>query len=320
MKLDKATLLDIYEKMLRIRYFENKAAELFAAQKLPGFVHLYIGEEAVASAVCVHLTDKDYITSTHRGHGHVIAKGGKLELMMAELFGKATGYCKGKGGSMHIADVDLGILGANGIVGAGQPIATGAAFALKYKKTDAVAVCFFGDGASNRGTFHESLNMASAFNLPLVFICENNQYGISNHQSKSMKITDVSDRAGAYGIPGVTVDGNDAIAVYEAAGEAIARARKGDGPSIVECKTWRHRGHYEGDPSVYKNADEQAAWLAKDPIPRLEKKLLELKYANEQTISDLKNKIQETIAAAIKFADESPYPQLAELLTDVVAP
>jgi len=319
MKLEKKTLLDIYEKMLRIRFFEEKAAELFAAQKLPGFVHLYIGEEAVASAVCAHLTDRDFITSTHRGHGHLIAKGGKVDLMMAELYGKATGYCKGKGGSMHIADVHLGILGANGIVGAGQPITAGAAFALKYLKTDAVAVCFFGDGASNRGTFHEALNMASAFNLPAVFICENNQYGISNHQSTSMRITDVSDRAGAYGIPGVTVDGNDVIAVFEAAGEAIARARRGDGPSLVECKTWRQHGHFEGDPAIYKKADEQAAWLAKDPIPRIEKKLVELKYADDKAIAETRRKIQDEVEAAVKFAEESPYPQAAEVLTDVLA-
>ena len=319
MKLEKKTLLDIYEKMLRIRFFEEKAAELFAAQKLPGFVHLYIGEEAVASAVCAHLTDRDFITSTHRGHGHLIAKGGKVDLMMAELYGKATGYCKGKGGSMHIADVHLGILGANGIVGAGQPITAGAAFALKYLKTDAMAVCFFGDGASNRGTFHEALNMASAFNLPAVFICENNQYGISNHQSTSMRITDVSDRAGAYGIPGVTVDGNDVIAVFEAAGEAIARARRGDGPSLVECKTWRQHGHFEGDPAIYKKADEQAAWLAKDPIPRIEKKLVELKYADDKAIAETRRKIQDEVEAAVKFAEESPYPQAAEVLTDVLA-
>lgn len=319
MKLDKETLLSIYDKMLRIRFFEEKAAELFAAQKLPGFVHLYTGEEAVAAAVCALLTDKDYITSTHRGHGHLIAKGGKLDLMMAELFGKSDGYCKGKGGSMHIADVNLGILGANGIVGAGQPIAAGAAFALKYLKTDAVAVCFFGDGASNRGTFHEALNLASAFKLPVVFVCENNQYGISNHQSTSMNITDVSDRAGAYGIPGVTVDGNDPIAVFEAAAEAIARARKGDGPSIVECKTWRHHGHFEGDPAIYKKPEEQAAWLAKDPIPRLEKKLVELKYADEAEIAARRQKVEDEIEAAIAFAEKSPYPQPSELLTDVLA-
>lgn len=320
MELDQTTLLDIYEKMVRIRQFEEKAAELFAAQKLPGFVHLYAGEEAVASAVCALLTDRDYITSTHRGHGHLIAKGGKLDLMMAELYGKRDGYCKGKGGSMHIADVDLGILGANGIVGAGQPIAAGAAFALKYKKTDAVAVCFFGDGASNRGTFHESLNLASAFKLPVIFVCENNQYGISNHQSTSMNITDVSDRAGAYGMPGVTVDGNDAIAVFEAAGEAIARARKGDGPSLIECKTWRHHGHFEGDPATYKKPEEQAAWLAKDPIPRLAKKLVELKYADEKSLETLWKKVEENLEAAVRFAEQSPYPQPSEVLTDVVAP
>ena len=319
MKLDKETLLGIYDKMLRIRFFEEKAAELFAAQKLPGFVHLYTGEEAVAAAVCALLTDKDFITSTHRGHGHLIAKGGKLDLMMAELFGKSDGYCKGKGGSMHIADVNRGILGANGIVGAGQPIAAGAAFAQKYMKTDAVTVCFFGDGAANRGTFHEALNLASAFKLPVVFVCENNQYGISNHQSTSMNITDVSDRAGAYGIPGVTVDGNDAIAVFEAAAEAIARARKGDGPSIVECKTWRHHGHFEGDPAIYKKPEEQAAWLAKDPIPRLEKKLAELKYADEAGIAEKRKKVEEEIEAAITFAENSPYPQPSELLTDVLA-
>lgn len=319
MNLDKETLVGIYDKMLRIRFFEEKAAELFAAQKLPGFVHLYAGEEAVAAAVCALLTDKDYITSTHRGHGHLIAKGGKLDLMMAELFGKSDGYCKGKGGSMHIADVNLGILGANGIVGAGQPIAAGAAFALNYLKTDSVAVCFFGDGASNRGTFHEALNMASAFKLPLVFICENNQYGISNHQSSSMNITDVSDRAGSYGIPGVTVDGNDAIAVYEAASEAIARARKGDGPSIVECKTWRHHGHFEGDPAIYKKPEEQAAWLAKDPIPRMEKKLMDLKYADQAKIAEMRKKVEEEIDAAVAFAEKSPYPQPSEVLTDVLA-
>ena len=319
MEPDKKPLLKIFDNMLRIRAFEQKAKELFAAQQIPGFVHLYSGEEAVAAGVSASLTDKDYITSTHRGHGHLIAKGGKLNLMMAELFGRSDGYCKGKGGSMHIADVELGILGANGIVGAGQPIAAGAAFALKYLKTDAVCVCFFGDGASNRGTFHEALNLASSFKLPVIFVCENNQYGISNHQSTSMNINDISDRAGAYGIPGVTVDGNDAIAVYEASSEAIARARRGEGPSIVECKTWRHHGHFEGDPATYKKADDQAAWLVKDPIPRLEKRLVELGYIDEQAVKKLKSDIDAEIEAAVQFATNSPFPELSELLTDVVA-
>ncbi|HWR44172.1 thiamine pyrophosphate-dependent dehydrogenase E1 component subunit alpha [Sporomusa sp.] len=319
MELTKEKLLGFYETMLTIRAFESKAVELFADNQLPGFVHLYLGEEAVATGVCGSLTDKDYITSTHRGHGHLLAKGGKVDLMMAELFGKATGYCKGKGGSMHIADVELGILGANGIVGAGQPISAGAAFACQYKKTDAVAVCFFGDAASNRGTFHEALNMASIWKLPLVFICENNMYGISNCQRDHMRLTDVSDRAGAYGIPGVTVDGNDVIAVYEAAAEAIARARKGDGPSLIECKTWRWRGHFEGDPGAYKDPAEQEAWIQKDPIPRFEQKLVELKYATIAELEEIKAKVDAQIAAAIKFSQDSPYPNPEDALTDVYA-
>ncbi|WP_094607131.1 Acetoin:2,6-dichlorophenolindophenol oxidoreductase subunit alpha [Sporomusa silvacetica DSM 10669] len=319
MELKKEKLLGFYETMMTIRAFESKAVELFADNQLPGFVHLYLGEEAVATGVCASLTNKDYITSTHRGHGHLIAKGGKVDLMMAELFGKATGYCNGKGGSMHIADVELGILGANGIVGAGQPIATGAAFACKYKKTDAVAVCFFGDAASNRGTFHEALNMATIWNLPLVFICENNLYGISNCQRDHMKVTDVADRASAYGIPGVVVDGNDVIAVYEAAAEAIERARRGDGPSLVECKTWRWRGHFEGDPGAYKDPAEQAAWLKKDPIPRFEQKLVELKYATKSELEEIKAKVEKQIDAAILFSQNSPYPNPEDALTDVYA-
>jgi pyruvate dehydrogenase E1 component alpha subunit len=319
MEISKETLLGMYRKMLTIRRFEERAAELYAAGRMPGFVHLYVGEEAVATGVCASLSDKDFITSTHRGHGHVIAKGGKTDLMMAELYGRVTGYCKGKGGSMHIADVDLGILGANGIVGAGQPISVGAAFACKYKKTDDVAVCFFGDGASNRGTFHEAMNMASSFKLPVVFVCENNMYGISNYQKHHMNISDIADRAGAYGVPGVSVDGNDVIAVYEAASEAVARARRGDGPSIVECKTWRQRGHFEGDPAKYKDPEEQKAWLAKDPIPRIEAKLIELGMATQADIDAMRAKVEEEIEAAVKFAEDSPEPGDDELLTDVWA-
>lgn len=319
MELTKEKLLEMYRTMVKIRFFELKAAELFAAGKIPGFVHLYVGEEAVATGVCANLTDKDYITSTHRGHGHLIAKGGRIDLMMAELFGKATGYCKGKGGSMHIADVELGILGANGIVGAGLPIATGAAFACKYKKTDRVAVCFFGDGASNRGTFHEALNMASIWKLPVIYVAENNMYGISNYQKNHMNIADIADRAAAYGIPGVVVDGNDVIAVYEAASEAVARARKGDGPTLIECKTWRHRGHFEGDPQVYKDPAEQEAWLKKDPIPRFEAKLLELNYATQGDLEAIKSEIQAEVEAAVRFAESSPDPSPEDVYTDVYA-
>jgi len=319
MKLGKDLMLGMYEKMLRIRQFETKAIELFAAQKVPGFVHLYLGEEAIAVGVCGCLTDKDYITSTHRGHGHLIAKGGNLDLMMAELYGRATGYCKGKGGSMHIADANLGILGANGIVGAGMPIAAGAGFACKYRDSDAVAVCFFGDGASNRGNFHEALNMASTFKLPVVFVCENNLYGISNRQSKHMNVSDVSDRAQAYGIPGVTVDGNDVIAVHETASEAVARARRGDGPSLIEYKTWRQRGHFEGDPATYKDPAEQKAWLAKDPLPRFEAQLVELKYLDQAGIAALNAKVGAEIEAAVRFAEQSPQPDASDVLSDVYA-
>ena len=319
MELTKQLLLGFYQTMTTIRTFENKTVELFAAGKIPGFVHLYIGEEAVATGVCANLTASDYITSTHRGHGHLIAKGGKVDLMMAELFGKATGYCKGKGGSMHIADVGLGILGANGIVGAGQPIATGAAFACKYKKNGAVVACFFGDGAANRGTFHESLNLASIWNLPIVFVCENNMYGISYCQRDHMNICDISDRASAYGIPGVTVDGNDVVAVYETTAEAVKRAKNGDGPSLIECKTWRWRGHFEGDPGTYKDPAEQAEWIKKDPIPRLANKLLELQYATQPELDRINASVNAQINAAVEFAQRSPDPVPADVLTDVFA-
>ncbi|WP_434133381.1 thiamine pyrophosphate-dependent dehydrogenase E1 component subunit alpha [Sporomusa sphaeroides] len=319
MEFSKEKLIGMYETMLTIRAFESKAVDLFADNKLPGFVHLYLGEEAVATGVCANLADKDFITSTHRGHGHLLAKGGKVDLMMAELFGKATGYCKGKGGSMHIADVDLGILGANGIVGAGQPIAAGAAFACKYKKSDAVVVCFFGDGASNRGTLHESINMASIWQLPVVYVCENNLYGISNCQRNHMVVNDVADRAGAYGIPGVVVDGNDVMAVTEAAAEAIARARRGEGPSLIECKTWRWRGHFEGDPGTYKDSAEQAEWLQKDPIPRFARKLTEIKYATQEELEQIKAKVDKQIEAAVEFANTSPDPSPEDALTDVYA-
>ena len=305
--------------MLTIRHFENKAVELFAAGKLPGFVHLYIGEEAVATGVCATLTEHDYITSTHRGHGHLIAKGGKVDLMMAELFAKATGYCKGKGGSMHIADVDLGILGANGIVGAGQPISVGAAFACKYKQTGNVAVCFFGDAASNRGTFHEALNLAAVWKLPVIFICENNSFGISNHQKNHMSISDVSDRASAYGIPGMSTDGNDVVAVYETALAAVQRARKGDGPSLIEYKTWRHRGHFEGDPGAYKDAAEQKKWLENDPIEKLAQKLIAQKIAAAAELTEIDQQVRQQIDQAVAFAENSPEPDLCEVLSDVYA-
>ena len=250
MAISKEQMKDMYVKMRRIRDFESAAAKLFAEGKIPGFVHLYLGEEAIAPAVCECLRDDDYITSTHRGHGHIIAKGGDLNLMMAELFGRETGYCKGKGGSMHIADRDKGILGANGIVGAGHCIACGAGLSLNLRGPDPVCVCFFGDGSTNQGTFHESLNMASIWKLPIIFVCENNHYGISMSQDRHQAIKDVADRGAAYNIPGISVDGNDPMAVYEAAEEAVARARAGKGPTLLECKTYRQHGHFEGEVSA----------------------------------------------------------------------
>ena len=310
-------LIAMYQNMLTIRLFETRVGELFAQGKLPGFIHLYLGEEATATGVCAQLKTGDYITSTHRGHGHLISKGGDLNLMMAELYGKQTGYCKGKGGSMHIADVDLGILGANGIVGGGPPIAAGAALALQYQNKDNVVACFFGDGASNQGTFHEGLNMASIWKLPVVFVCENNYYGISLSQAKHQAIADIADRANAYDMPGVVVDGNDVIAVYEAAGEAVKRARAGKGPSLIECKTYRHHGHFEGDPTVYRPKEEYEAWLKKDPIPRFEKSLRDMGVLTDAQMSNLRKEITNRVEAAVRFAEDSPWPNLAEITDDV---
>ncbi len=298
-KLNDNSIVEMYKTMLKIRKFEQVAMNTFAEGKIPGFVHLYIGEEAVATGVCANLKDSDYITSTHRGHGHILAKGGDLKFMMAELFGKATGYCKGKGGSMHIADATKGILGANGIVGAGHNIAVGAGLSAQYRETDQVCVCFFGDASTNQGTFHESLNMASVWKLPVVFVCENNLYGISMSQDRHQAIKDVADRGVAYNVPGIVVDGNDVFAVYEAAEEAIKRAREGKGPTLIECKTYRHRGHFEGDPCVYKPTEEQEEWLAKDPIPRFEKYLVENEILTEEKLKEVQSKVESEIDEAV---------------------
>ena len=307
----------MYRKMVEIRIFKSRVAELFAAGKIPGFVHLYIGEEAVAVGACANLKDTDFITSTHRGHGHCIAKGGRLDLMMAELFGKETGYCKGKGGSMHIADVEIGILGANGIVGGGLGIAPGAGLSAKMRGTDQVTICFFGDGASNQTTFHEGINLASAWKLPVIFVCENNQYGISLHQSRHQNITDIADRAAAYGIPGVVVDGNDVMAVYEAVGEAVKRARAGEGPSLVECKTYRWRGHFEGDPQMYRPQEEIEEWKAKDPIPRFEALLAEMGVLTAEEAEAIRKEVAAEVEAAVEFAEKSPEPAPEAALEDL---
>ena len=317
MKLSNEKIMDMYENMLKIRKFEEAAMNLFAEGHIPGFVHLYMGEEAVATGACANLNDDDYITSTHRGHGHIVSKGGDLNLMMAELFGKATGYCKGKGGSMHIADATKGILGANGIVGAGHNIAAGAGLSIKYRKTDQVCVCFFGDASTNQSTFHEALNLTSIWKLPVVFVCENNGYGISLSQEKHQAVKDISDRAVAYNIPGITVDGNDVFAVNEAVDEAVKRARKNQGPTLIECKTYRHRGHFEGDPTVYRSDEELQEWLDKDPVMRMEAFLIENDVVSQEGMDELNLKVDGKIAAAIKFAQESPYPSLESAVEDV---
>ena len=317
MTIDSKLAKDMYLRMIRIRDFENATSRLYAEGRIPGFCHLYIGEEAVATGVCECLTDDDYITSTHRGHGHIIAKGGDMRLMMAELFGRATGYCHGKGGSMHIADRSKGILGANGIVGAGPCISCGAGLSIQLRKTDQVCVCFFGDGASNQGTFHESLNLASLWKLPVVFVCENNLYGISVRQEHHQAIKDISVRAVSYNMPGVTVDGNNPVAVYEATAGAVERARAGEGPTLIECKTYRHHGHFEGDPAPYKSEEEQSEWLKKDPIPNFRATLLESGMATEAELLAMEKQASDEVEDAIRFADAQPWPDPSTVVLDV---
>ena len=312
-------LHDLHRRMVRIRLFEEAAGRLAEQGKLPGFLHLYVGEEAVASGVCANLSDADSITSTHRGHGHLVAKGGIFRPMMAELMGKATGYCNGKGGSMHISSLEVGMLGANGIVGAGSPIAVGAAFAHKYRDDGNVAVAFFGDGATNIGAFHEAANMACALKLPIVFACENNEYGEFTPRDKTMAITDIVDRAQGYGMPGVIVDGMDAVAVYEAAGEAIARARAGKGPTLLEAKTYRYYNHHgvQNLGLKYRPDSEVEVWKQRDPIFTLEARLAALKVMSAEEAAAEWDLQRADIADAIQFAEDSPLPNANMLLEDV---
>lgn len=320
MNTKNANPLQLYAMMLKIRLFEERISDLYAKGLIPGLVHLYIGEEAVAAGVCSNLRDDDYITSTHRGHGHVIAKGADLKPMMAELFGKKSGYCKGKGGSMHIADMEIGILGANGIAGGGLPIAVGAGMSAKWRRTDQVTVCFFGDGSSNNGTFHESLNLASLHKLPVIFVCENNLYGISVSQKKHQPIKDISIRATSYDMRGDVVDGNDVLSVCEVASKAIRRARAKEGPTLIECKTYRWRGHHEGDPNQggrYRTKNEIEEWKKKDPIERLAVKLVSGKTATKSKLSKLEKQILEEIDEAVAFAEKAEFPFIEDLNQDV---
>jgi pyruvate dehydrogenase E1 component alpha subunit len=299
----------MYELMLKIRHFEQRVRDLFAAGEMPGFVHLYLGEEAVAAGACAALEPHDVITSTHRGHGHIIAKGGEMRRMMAELYGKATGYNRGKGGSMHIAAPDLGILGANGIVGAGLPIATGAGLSAKLLGSGRVAMCFFGDGASNQGTFHEAINIASAFDLPVVYVCENNMYGVGTRQCDVRNVEDIADRALAYGIPGFAVDGNDVTAVYQACWQAVERARAGDGPSLIECKTYRWQCHFEGEPDTYRSDEEVAAWMEREPIAPYRASLIEQGVLSEEEADAIEAEVIAELDEAVEFARQSPLPE-----------
>jgi len=307
----------MFSKMLEIRFFEEKVFELYGQNLVPGTIHLYAGEEAVAVGVCSNLRKDDYITSTHRGHGHCIAKGGELNRIMAEILGKKTGYCKGKGGSMHIADFSKGMLGATAVVGAGLPIAVGAGLSIKLRGTDQVVACFFGEGASNQGTFHESINMASIWKLPILFVCENNLYAMGTRQSRVMSIENIADRAVAYGIPGVSVDGNDVLSVYEVAKNAVEKVRKDEGPILIECKTYRHRGHSRVDPARYRPKEEVEAWLAKDPIKRFKERLVQTNTLTESEVQQIERKISVKIDEAVRFALESPCPAPEEALEDV---
>ena len=320
MKIEKEILIRLYSSMVKIRLFEERIVDLYARGLVPGLAHLYIGEEAVATGVCAGLRQEDYITSTHRGHGHVIAKGADLKPMMAELFGKKTGCCKGKGGSMHIADMEIGILGANGIAGGGLPIAVGSGMSAKWRGTDQVTVCFFGDDASNNGTFHESLNLASLYKLPVIFVCENNQYGISVGREKQTLIQDIAFRAANYDMPGVAVDGNDVLEVYQASLKALKRGWAGEGPSLIECRTYRWRGHHEGDPNQgrrYRTTEEIEGWKRKDPIERLAAKLITDKILTKKKMDTLKKEVLEEIDEAVAFANESDFPALEDMYEDV---
>jgi TPP-dependent pyruvate/acetoin dehydrogenase alpha subunit len=315
-KYDKKQLVDFYTKMLRIRKVEETLVDVFSKGEIPGFIHVCIGQEAAPAAVCSHLTDSDYMATTHRGHGHALAKGIDLKLFMAELYGKRNGVCRGRSGSMHVADRRRGILGANGIVGGGIPLAVGAAFASRYKKTDQVTVCFFGDGAVDEGTFHESLNLASLLKLPIVFVCENNGWSQFTSQSVHTPVQDVSKRAAAYGMPGIEVP-NDFIKIYEEAGKIISRARSGKGPSLLEVKCKRWQGHFVGDQQKYRPEDDIQAALKNDCIMSFREMLLHTKVSTQPALDKIDAEIQREIDEAVNFARESDLPSEAELMEDL---
>ena len=323
MAQDKQLLMEMLRRMMRIRYFEERVLELAANGEILGAAHSYIGEEAVAVGACLALRDDDYITGNHRSHGHPIAKGGDVNRAMAELLGKRTGYCKGKGGSMHLADFSIGILGESGIVASSVPVAVGAAMGGRMQGTDRVSMCFFGDGASNQGSVHESMNLASVWKLPVIFLCENNQYAQTTAFRTTSAVANVSDRAVAYNIPGILVDGQDVVAMHEVVTEAVERARAGQGPSLVEGRTYRYQEHSEGMSRIlkepYRSDEEVEQWKQRDPIKLHKERLLAQSVATEQEIAQIEGEEKSRADEAVEFAQQSPYPDPSELFDDLFA-
>jgi TPP-dependent pyruvate/acetoin dehydrogenase alpha subunit len=316
-RLDGEQLVELFRKMLLIRRFDEQARDLYMRDMIRGSTHTYTGEEAIAVGACAALRQDDLITSTHRGHGHCLAKGGDPKAMMAELLGRATGTCKGKGGSMHIADFSLGILGANGIVGGGIGIATGAAYGLQYRDLDRVVICFFGDGAINQGVFYEAANMAALWSLPVVYLCEENRYAEFSPSAPMMSVDDLVVRASAFDMPGESVDGNDVLAVYETTGQAVARARRGDGPTLIIARTYRLEGHTIGDPLTYRPEGEAETWWEREPIGRFRQVLEGEGILTEEEADSVEAAARAEIEAAVEFALKSPPPSVDELLRDV---
>jgi len=318
LEIPTASVATMYETALTIRLFEQRAIEQYRVGNIRGYLHPYLGEEGIAVGACAALRPSDYIVSTHRGHGHAIAKGHEPRLMMAELLGRATGYCRGRGGSMHVSSLSLRNLGANGVVAGGMPLAVGAAFAIRLKGETDIVVSFCSDGASANGAFHEALNLAAIYHLPVVFVLENNQYAVSTPIRDSALVEDLSERAAGYGMPGVTVDGNDAIVVLDAMTTAVARARAGEGPTLIECKTFRHGGHHVNDPGLYLPADELARWRAHDPVDVLRQRLLDGGMSEDEVVA-IDRHVEAVMDEAVEFAEDSPQPDVAEFLAEVAA-
>ena len=312
-------LAELFRKMFLVREFEVRATAERRGGLIPGFIHSCVGQEATAVGACLALKPGDMITSTHRGHGHLIGKGGDPKYMMAELAARSAGYCLGRGGSLHLSDYNLGILGANGIVAGGIPIAVGAALAFSIRKEPKVALAFFGDGATNEGAFHEAANEAGVWKLPVIFFCENNLYGEGTPQAKQAAVADLYLRAASYGFPGVMIDGNDVIAVYEATCEAAERARRGEGPTFIEAKTYRQRGHYEGDPQVYRSVEEIDAWKQKDPIPAFRQRLIKAGVFSDADLEEIEGSVIMQLNDAVSFAVSAPKPELKDALAGVYA-